>query len=250
VSLLPTTLCVIPCRMGSKGVARKNMRLVAGRTLLDRAIDFAESVSPHIIVSTESQEVIQHVGVRAMIDFCQPPMYHGDESRAVDVWKHAWLEAEKQAGHFFSTSIYLEPTSPLREVWMAEHAVSAISAMNAYSAAWTVEEVPVRYANMKQFGIAKGVLSAVEGADTALRRQDIPERFIRNGAVYALSRVWMMSVRSAVYSPLSTCPIRTPPLVNIDDEADMAEAERRLTQKEKHHGKEEIEAAPEAGLLT
>jgi CMP-N,N'-diacetyllegionaminic acid synthase len=51
------TVAIIPARSGSQGLPGKNIRLVAGRSLLERAIDFARMLPvDEVIVSTDSEE--------------------------------------------------------------------------------------------------------------------------------------------------------------------------------------------------
>ena len=56
-------LFVIPARSGSKGVRNKNLKLCAGESLLRRAIKIALEMDfdSRIIVSTDSEEYLQHV---------------------------------------------------------------------------------------------------------------------------------------------------------------------------------------------
>lgn len=65
-----TTLALIPARGGSKGVARKNLRLVGGRSLLARAIDAARDsgMVDRVVVSTDHEEIAgeaRHCGAEA-----------------------------------------------------------------------------------------------------------------------------------------------------------------------------------------
>lgn len=50
-------IAIIPARSGSEGLKNKNMRTIAGRSLIERAIDFAHTtVVEEIFVSTDSKE--------------------------------------------------------------------------------------------------------------------------------------------------------------------------------------------------
>ena len=51
------TVAIVPARSGSQGLPGKNIRVVAGRSLLERAIDFARMLPvDEVIVSTDSEE--------------------------------------------------------------------------------------------------------------------------------------------------------------------------------------------------
>ncbi|MDE6358612.1 MAG: acylneuraminate cytidylyltransferase family protein, partial [Duncaniella sp.] len=55
----PTPLIIIPARGGSKGIPRKNIKLLAGRPLIHYSIEVARAISPdsHIILSTDDPEI-------------------------------------------------------------------------------------------------------------------------------------------------------------------------------------------------
>lgn len=51
------TVAIVPARSGSQGLPGKNIRVIAGRSLLERAIDFARMLPlDEVIVSTDSAE--------------------------------------------------------------------------------------------------------------------------------------------------------------------------------------------------
>lgn len=50
-------VAIIPARGGSKGIPRKNLKIVGGKTLLARAIDTCHQSVDNVVVSTEDGEV-------------------------------------------------------------------------------------------------------------------------------------------------------------------------------------------------
>lgn len=57
---VPRILAVIPARGGSKGIPRKNMRLMNDKPLISYAIDNAISSSyiDHVVVTSDSEEIL------------------------------------------------------------------------------------------------------------------------------------------------------------------------------------------------
>lgn len=225
-------LCVIPARLGSKGVPRKNLRVVAGKTLLERALDFAHEVSPHVVVTTESQEVFEHVaeyerarGKMTGRIVVEDRDLHKDDSRGVDVWRHAWRAVEAAELRAYTRSVYLEPTSPLREHGMVEEALRFLEDDDVRMV-WTVEEVPTKYHEARQFSYGSDKVHRLLTTQVNVPRQFFGRRYVRNGAVYAAK-----GTMTSIYAPNMTAAVLTPPLVNIDTEEDMREAERRLTER-------------------
>ena len=56
------TIAVIPARGGSKGIPRKNMRLMAGKPLISYSIEnaLASRFIDDVVVSTDSEEILSY----------------------------------------------------------------------------------------------------------------------------------------------------------------------------------------------
>lgn len=98
------TIAVIPSRIDSKRITEKNLQKVGGKTLLQRAIDFAFENDLIPVVSTESELVKREVG-----DQCEVVIsdLHHDHGNSLRIWEEAW-------GFRSEVSVLLEPTSPMR----------------------------------------------------------------------------------------------------------------------------------------
>src|SRR6187549_3399189 len=90
---LPKVLAVIPARGGSKGVPRKNVRLVCGQPLIAYTIATALAAKHLLhaaIVSTDDQEIAkiaQECG--AEVPFIRPPELSADHVPMLPVLQHA-----------------------------------------------------------------------------------------------------------------------------------------------------------------
>lgn len=232
-------LIVIPARGDSKGLPRKNLAMCGGRTLLDHVLVVAEAIpDATIVVTTNDDEIAEYALSRASARLAYPPLCHGDESRAIDVWRDAWTYAEDIHARRFNVSCYLEPTSPLRTV---EHVKTAIDMLinpgverPPVLSVVSMERVPLKYHSARQFD---DEASSVEELfrDKNLRRQELMHepRFVKNGAVYCAKREIVMEWSGKIFSDFGyTRILETEPLVNIDTAEDLAEAERRLNEGE------------------
>ncbi len=105
-------------RGGSKGVPRKNIRLLGGKPLIGRAIEaaLASSLIDRVIVSTDDAEI---AGVArrfgAEIPFMRPAELATDQASEWLAWKHAaqFLRAEP-GGAEVGALVSVPTTSPLR----------------------------------------------------------------------------------------------------------------------------------------
>jgi CMP-N,N'-diacetyllegionaminic acid synthase len=111
-------LAVIPARGGSKGVLRKNVRLVCGRPLISYTIETALKVQHllyRVIVSSEDEEIVaiaRQYG--ADVPFLRPSELSSDEVPTLPVLKHAVEFVEKQDGVTLDWVLLLQPTDPFR----------------------------------------------------------------------------------------------------------------------------------------
>ncbi len=122
-------LALIPARGGSKGVPRKNVRLLAGHPLIAYSIAAglqAKQVS-RVIVSTDDEEVaVISRSYGAEVPFLRPAALAQDETVDFPVFKHTleWL-AEKESYHP-EIVVQLRPTSPLRPTDCVDRAIEIL----------------------------------------------------------------------------------------------------------------------------
>ncbi len=110
------TLALIPAKEGSRRLSAKNIRLLAGVSLLERAISTAKDagIFDRIFVSTESQrvaELARSAGVE--VPFMRPVDLAVDPASVVDVSLHVLSELENR-GETYQTLFILVPTAPFR----------------------------------------------------------------------------------------------------------------------------------------
>jgi CMP-N-acetylneuraminic acid synthetase len=222
-----TVLAVVPARGGSKGVPRKNIAAIGGRSLIARAADVIEAL-PWIdaaLITTDDPDFADEARRHGLdAPFLRPPELATDTAGAVDVWIHAWLAAEARHGRRFDASLYLQPTSPFRTPAQVEATLSAMIAAGR-AAACTVSRVPGHYTPQKiLLRDDAGGLSyfAADGARHK-NRQSIPAYWYRNGYCYAALRRTVVDNRHIIEEDCLGVPLDGP-IVNIDDpfELDMA----------------------------
>jgi CMP-N,N'-diacetyllegionaminic acid synthase len=108
-------IAIIPARGGSKGVPRKNVRMLAGKPTIVWTIDLARSMPEfaRVIVSTDDDEIAE-VALNAGAEVYRRPAHlASDTAMVVDALRdlHARLEAEGEGAKCWTL---LEPTAPLR----------------------------------------------------------------------------------------------------------------------------------------
>lgn len=184
-------LGLIPARGGSKGVPKKNLRSVGGRSLLERAIQcgLGSKYIDEVVVSTDSAEIATEAKrLGAAAPFLRPDELSNDVAGSVDVALHA-----VNALTGFDWIVLLQPTSPFRRASDIDHCLELCWSQNAFSAA-TVSEASTHPYWTFQIGEGQRLDPFFE--TSIKRRQDLPEAYALNGMVYACSVQELQTKRS------------------------------------------------------
>jgi N-acylneuraminate cytidylyltransferase/CMP-N,N'-diacetyllegionaminic acid synthase len=196
-----STLAFIPARGGSKGLPGKNLRLLAGKPLVQYTIESALSSGcfDHVIVSTDSPEILS-VASSCGLDcsYKRPDALAGDEVGMVETVIHAirWLEARSKV---FDSVAVLQPTSPLRTADDIRGAISLFttSKVNSLVSVHPMNEHPYECVVASDFGWSW----LRESPKHSVRRQDYKERFFFiNGAIYLISIKRLLNDLTLVHS--------------------------------------------------
>ena len=222
----------MPARGGSRGIPRKNARLLAGRPLLAYTADAASAARrlDRVILSTDDEEIAE-IGRRCGLEvpFMRPPELARDETPALDVVRHAldWLESR---GEEFDAVCLLQPTSPLRRAEDIDACIELCERTGA-DAVVTIALVPPEHnPHWVYFREADGALRLATGESVPIpRRQDLPPAFHREGSVY-VTRAEVLRRENSLYGRrLVGHPVDGARSVNLDTPADWDRAEAMLS---------------------
>jgi CMP-N,N'-diacetyllegionaminic acid synthase len=223
-------LGLVPARGGSKGVPGKNVRPLAGHTLLEYTARAAREsgVLDRVILSTDSLEIAD-AGRRAGLEvpFMRPASLAADDTPMVPVIQHALAETAR-SGWSPDIIVLLQPTSPLRRPDHIRDAVTLLRETNAHAVV-TVVEVPRHLSPDYVMRIDEGHLQPFlpEGARVT-RRQDARPAYSRDGTVYAFRRSTLETFGGIYGDDCRPLLIDARESLSIDSPADWDEAERRL----------------------
>lgn len=224
-------LGLIPARGGSKGVPRKNIRLLCGKPLLQYTAEaaLAAHLLSHVILSTEDEEIAQ-VGRQCGLDvpFLRPAELAQDDTPTLPVVQHAVNWMEKHGEHFDAICL-LQPTNPLRLPLVIDACIELLKQSDV-DAVVTILPVPAEYnPHWVYFQDEDGLLRLSTGElDPVPRRQSLPVAFHREGSVYAMRRNIVMEQNSLCGRSLVGYPLDPEQSVNIDGLEDWERAERLL----------------------
>lgn len=227
-------LGVIPARGGSKGVPRKNIKLLGGKPLLQYTAESAleSTLLSKIVLSTDSEE-ISNIGKRIGLEvpFIRPENLALDTTPTLDVLKHAILFYEKQEEYFDAICI-LQPTTPFRKKNSIDLAIQEFVNTKADTLI-SVLEVPHQYNPHWVFEKKEAFLKIATGDETIIsRRQELPKSFYRDGAIYIIKRDQIMNNNSLFGKSIAYVESATYFSVNIDTLEDWEKAENWLLKKD------------------
>ena len=224
-------LGLIPARGGSKGIPGKNVRLLAGRPLLEYTVRAADAsrVLDRLVLSTDS-EAIMSVGRRLGIEvpFLRPDSLAKDDSPMVAVVEHA-VDILEQSGWSPTIVVLLQPTAPLRRPHHIADAVALLASCGADSVA-SVVQVPQHFSPDYVMRIeGHRLVPFLPDGARLTRRQDARVAYSRDGTGYVTRRDVLMN-RHSLYGDVC-CPLIVPAdeSLNLDTLEDWAAAEQAVT---------------------
>lgn len=223
-----TPLYVIPARGGSKGIPRKNIKLLGGRPLIAYTIDAANEAAAvtggYILLSTDDAEIAttaRNCGLD--VEYMRPAELGADTTGSREVILDAMDWAESR-GIAYDCVVLLQPTSPLRT------AADILGAIELYSCDTDMvvsvcESEANPYYNLFETD-AEGLLHICKGDGLYTRRQDAPPVLEYNGAVYVINPLSLRAMS------LGAFPCRRPFMmpasrsIDLDTPADWERAEQ------------------------
>jgi CMP-N,N'-diacetyllegionaminic acid synthase len=227
-------LALIPARGGSKGVPRKNIKLLGGKPLLWYSYESAREsgLFTEIVLSTEDTEIAE-TGKRLgmMVPFIRPAEFATDAAKSIDVVNHAIDEMAK-LGYTYDAVVLLQPTSPFREKGILNKALQAFIDTQADSLV-SVRKVPHQFNPHWLFEADENNLLRIATGDKELigRRQELPDAYYRDGQIYITLTEVLTQKRSFVGNRLSYIVNESEAsLVNIDNMDDWHRAEQFIAQ--------------------
>jgi CMP-N,N'-diacetyllegionaminic acid synthase len=223
-------LGLIPARAGSKGIPGKNIRPLAGRTLLDYTANAAaaSTVIDRLVLSTDDPRIAAE-GARLGIDvpFLRPADLAADDTPMLPVIEHA-VAALESGGWSPEIIVLLQPTSPLRRPAHIRSAVAELRASGADSVV-TVVELPRHLSPDYVMRIEEGrLVPFLERGATVTRRQDARPAYVRDGTVYAFWRRTLRDTGSLYGRVCRPLVVPAAESLTLDSEDDWLDAERRL----------------------
>ena len=217
-------LAIIPARGGSKGIPKKNIRLLSGKPLISYSILNALScnIIDDVFVSTDSTEIADVAKNYGAETIERADGLSEDKVTLDPVIYDAVLRIEKLKGYTYDYVITMQPTSPLLKPQSLSTAFNEmleksfdcmISVVNKPHLAWKLQEGKLEPAYSER-----------------LNRQELPPNYLETGA-FVISKRSLLTPETRMAGALSVFPITDDEGIDIDDKNDWILSETLLNRK-------------------
>lgn len=230
----PYVVAGIFARGGSKGVPRKNVRLLAGKPLIAHAIETARksALIDRVFVSTDDREIADVARQwGADVPFMRPADLACDDSPEWLAWQHAVQELEVGSSRRqLDALVSIPTTAPLRAVEDVELCVRTLLESDADI---VITVTPARrspYFNMVTLENGYARLVNQRPAGGVHRRQDAPTVYDITTVAYAARRGYILSATHALQGKVRAVVVPESRALDIDTEMDLKIAEFLLNQ--------------------
>ena len=222
-------LCIVPARLGSKSIPRKNLRPVAGKPLLVWSIEQGlASVADKVVVSTDSVEiaaVARQAG--AEVPFMRPAELATDTAATEPVLLHVLEELERRQGYRPESVVLLQPTCPIRKPGTIDRAIRHLAETGADSLVGVREIHPFLWEGIDHPRAFYDFMNRP-------RRQDVPPAkrlFEETGAMYITRTDLLRRSGNRLGGKIAVFLMEAEESWDIDGESDLKVVDALLSRK-------------------
>ncbi len=219
-------LSVIPARGGSKGIPRKNMRLMHGKPLISYAIENALNCDliNEVVVSSDSEEVLAYASqFKGVICSDRSSELAQDAVTLDPVIYDAVVRCEKTFDTRYDAVVTLQPTSPLLSVDTLSRSLHSFIDSDVDSMISVVNEPHLRWKRDDKGRIVQDYIKR-------LNRQQLPPSYLETGAFFICKRS-CLTPNSRLGENVSVFEVPENEATDIDTKEDWVVCESILSRK-------------------
>ena len=209
----------IPARGGSKGIPRKNLSLVGTQTLLELGVEkLWTSGCDRVYVSTDSTEIMSKALEYGSKVVVRPEEISGDEASTESAINH-FLRSENILGE--EIIVLHQLTSPFIQVDSIKSCINMLSIHSEINSCFTALD---RHAFTWEKQEDNTWSPVNHQRNLRLRRQELPERVIESGGVYAFRAKEFLAQATRYAKPSAIIKINYLENFEIDSREELLEA--------------------------
>ena len=227
-------LAIIPARGGSKGVPKKNIKLLNGIPLIGHTLMEAKKSKylNRVIVSTDDEEIAEiSRQFNGEVPCLRPKELAKDTSPTIDSIRHIINYLKEKENYLPDYICLLQCTSPLRTYEDIDGAIEKLS-YTEFDGIISVCEVEVNPYWTNVFEKDKLKYFIEEGKNIT-RRQDLPKVYRYNGAIYIIKTDVFIKERTFETDNITGYVMATEKSIDIDTITDFKIAEILMKERER-----------------
>ena len=225
---------LICARGGSKGLPGKNIRPLAGKPLIVRAIEQASALRrvDTVIVSTDSEEIADIARTAgAEVPYLRPADLARDDSPEWLVWRHAISHFRGTDSKVPDALIIVPVTAPLRSVDDLDRCIDEFEASGADAVITVCAAHRNPYFNMVRLHADGSAAPVIESNGGFVRRQDAPPVFDMTTVAYVVRTEFVMQSNGLFDGNVRCVEIPVERAIDIDTPLDFKIAECLLQER-------------------
>ncbi|MCL2202482.1 MAG: hypothetical protein FWB88_00885 [Defluviitaleaceae bacterium] len=217
-------LAVIPARGNSKGIPRKNMRLMHGKPLLFYSIATAKKCKyiTQVAVSSEDAEILEYAQSMGVTALPRSIELSGDDITLDPVVYDGLVKMEAHMHCAYDYIITMQPTSPLLSALTLESAIEC-AVSNAY-------ETLISATNKPSLSWRREGDSILPNYQKRLNRQRLPANYIETGA-FVVSKRHVVTNATRIGKYINVYELPGHEIIDIDTMEDWFACEALMNRK-------------------
>ncbi len=211
--MLHNCVAIVPCRAGSKGLPNKNFLMLGSKKLYKITLDQALRCINEVIISSD-KNLEKELKCYSVEQHRRSPELSRDQSTMAELM----LELIGRYELHQSTIVLLQPTSPLRRDEDISKCIKTFK-NNNFDLVFTVSS---QDKTVLKSGFVRGnkFIPIAEPEFTSMNRQDLPELFKPNGAVYVFNGGWFEENNGFTSNNVGVVEMPTENGLDIDNQED------------------------------
>lgn len=218
-------LVVIPARGGSKGIPRKNLRILGRKPLIQYSIDLAnlfKTNNTDVCVSSDDSEIMQIGAINNTIIHERSLDLSDDHATLDSVVIAATNYCESINNTIYDNIITIQPTSPFLSLNTIHNCLKKLNTLNV-DTVLTVQKV-----NHLSWSFSDGIFKPAY--KERLNRQWLPSKYVETGGCVVCKRdILFQGTRFG--NSVQVVNVSHPECIDIDTNSDWALAEHVITRR-------------------
>lgn len=231
-------LAIVPARGQSKGIPRKNIKILVGKPMIAWSIEAAinSKYIDRIVVSTDDEEIKQiSLKYGAEVPFLRPEELARDNTQSSDAIFFTVERLKSIENEKYDFILLLQPTSPLRtEIHIDESIEKLIDNSNNFDALISITELehPIYWnRTIDRNNVLKNYIEYDK--DKKYRRQDFEKLYRLNGCIYLINTETFLRYKSFETENTLAYVMERKVSIDVDDIVDFELAEYYLKSNNK-----------------